>query len=166
MRKHNDHVQLWEKFACLFVCYCCVKTFLAVLVAITNTSDLRIAFVNCATPVRIYDLDLYTLMWRISIKKCKGGRIRRGEGSSFYNPIPTSRIWLKAGVTGREGMLTPLSHLITHLVHPEVRVFHFHWPVRIQARIDPPYLLACRKRRLNGAVLWMRPEKPKSCVTA
>jgi hypothetical protein len=39
-------------------------------------------------------------------------------------------------------------------------------PVRIQVRIDPPHPLVCRKRRLNGAVLWMRPEKPRSRVTA
>jgi hypothetical protein len=39
-------------------------------------------------------------------------------------------------------------------------------PVRIRARIDPPHPLVCRKRRLNGAVLRMRPEKPRSRVTA
>jgi hypothetical protein len=39
-------------------------------------------------------------------------------------------------------------------------------PVRIRVRIDPPYPLVCRKRRLNGAVLRMRPEKPRSHVTA
>jgi hypothetical protein len=32
-------------------------------------------------------------------------------------------------------------------------------PVRIRVRIDPPHPLVCRKRRLNGAVLRMRPEK-------
>jgi hypothetical protein len=39
-------------------------------------------------------------------------------------------------------------------------------PVRIRIRIDPPHPLVCRKRRLNLAVLRMRPEKPKSRVTA
>jgi hypothetical protein len=39
-------------------------------------------------------------------------------------------------------------------------------PVRIRVRIDPPHPLVCSKRRLNGAVLWMRPEKPRSRVTA
>jgi hypothetical protein len=38
-------------------------------------------------------------------------------------------------------------------------------PVRIRVRIDPPHPLVCRKRRLNGAVLRMRPEKPRSRVT-
>jgi hypothetical protein len=38
-------------------------------------------------------------------------------------------------------------------------------PVRIRARIDPPHPLVCRKRRLNGAVLRMRPEKPRPRVT-
>jgi hypothetical protein len=39
-------------------------------------------------------------------------------------------------------------------------------PVRIRVRIDPPHSLVCRKRRLNGAVLRMRPEKPRLRVTA
>jgi hypothetical protein len=39
-------------------------------------------------------------------------------------------------------------------------------PVRIQVRIGPPYPLASHKRRLNGAGLWMRPVKPRPCVTA
>jgi hypothetical protein len=38
-------------------------------------------------------------------------------------------------------------------------------PVRIRVRIDPSHPLVCRKRRLNGAVLRMRPEKPRSRVT-
>jgi hypothetical protein len=38
-------------------------------------------------------------------------------------------------------------------------------PLRIRVRIDPPHPLVCRKRRLNGAVLRMRPEKPRSRVT-
>jgi hypothetical protein len=38
--------------------------------------------------------------------------------------------------------------------------------VKIRVRIDPPHPLVCRKRRLNGAVLRMRPEKPRSRVTA
>ena len=39
-------------------------------------------------------------------------------------------------------------------------------PVRIRVRIDSAHPLVCRKRRLNGAVLRMRPEKPRSRVTA
>jgi hypothetical protein len=39
--------------------------------------------------------------------------------------------------------------------------------VRIQIRIDPPHPFLCRKRRQNGPVLRIRPEKkPKPCVTA
>jgi hypothetical protein len=47
-------------------------------------------------------------------------------------------------------------------------VFLFFRPVRIRFRIhvDPPHPLVCRKRRLHGVVFWMRPEKPRSCVTA
>jgi hypothetical protein len=40
------------------------------------------------------------------------------------------------------------------------------YPVRIRVGIDPPHPLVCRKRRLNGAVLRMRSEKPRSRVTA
>jgi hypothetical protein len=40
------------------------------------------------------------------------------------------------------------------------------YPVRIRVRIDPRHPLVCRKRRLNGTVLRMRPEKPRSRVTA
>jgi hypothetical protein len=39
-------------------------------------------------------------------------------------------------------------------------------PVRIRVRIGPQHPLACRKRRLNGAVLRIRLEKPKWCVKA
>jgi hypothetical protein len=38
--------------------------------------------------------------------------------------------------------------------------------VRIRARIGPPHPLVCRKRWLNGTVLLMRAEKPRSRVTA
>jgi hypothetical protein len=38
--------------------------------------------------------------------------------------------------------------------------------VIIRVRIDPPHPLVCWKRRVNGAVLLMRPEKPRSRVTA
>jgi hypothetical protein len=43
---------------------------------------------------------------------------------------------------------------------------HWLFPVRIQVRIGPLHPYACRKRRLIGAVLRMRPEKPRSRVTA
>jgi hypothetical protein len=39
-------------------------------------------------------------------------------------------------------------------------------PVRIWVRIGPSHPQACRKRRLNGAVLRMRSEKPRPHVTA
>jgi hypothetical protein len=41
-----------------------------------------------------------------------------------------------------------------------------HNPLRIGVRMDPSHPLVCRKRRLNGAVLRMRPEKRRSRVTA
>jgi hypothetical protein len=42
----------------------------------------------------------------------------------------------------------------------------YYRPVRIRVRIDLPHTLVCRKRRLNAAVLRMRPEKPSPRVTA
>jgi hypothetical protein len=68
------------------------------------------------------------------------------------------------------------NYLYTQLMHIKLRsqlsvlnnkLFSF-WsdPVRIRVRIDPPHPLVCRKRRLNGAVLRMGPEKPRSRVTA
>jgi hypothetical protein len=38
--------------------------------------------------------------------------------------------------------------------------------MRIRVRLDLPHPLVCCKRRLNGAVLWMRLHKPRSLVTA
>jgi hypothetical protein len=39
-------------------------------------------------------------------------------------------------------------------------------PVRMRVRIGPPHPHSSRNRRLNWAVLRMRPEKPRSRVTA
>jgi hypothetical protein len=47
-----------------------------------------------------------------------------------------------------------------------LKYFHHHPPVRIWIRTDPPHPLVCHRRRLNGAVLLMRPEKLRSSVTA
>jgi hypothetical protein len=44
--------------------------------------------------------------------------------------------------------------------------FIIYGPVRIRVRVGPPHPLVCRKRQLNGAVLRMRPEKPRPRVTA
>jgi hypothetical protein len=38
-------------------------------------------------------------------------------------------------------------------------------PMRVQVRIDPSHPHLCRKRLLNGAVLRMKPEKPRPRVT-
>jgi hypothetical protein len=64
-----------------------------------------------------------------------------------------------------------LIHVLSYLrfisVNSVKGVCQLDLPVRIQIRIGPPYPHACRnKRRLNGAVLRMRPEKPRSRVTA
>jgi hypothetical protein len=37
---------------------------------------------------------------------------------------------------------------------------------KVWVRIDPSHPFVCRKRQLNGAVLRMRPEKPRPCITA
>jgi hypothetical protein len=51
----------------------------------------------------------------------------------------------------------------TYYIKSKCRSKHI---LRIRVRIDPPHLLVCRKRRLRGAVLRMRPEKPRPCVTS
>jgi hypothetical protein len=57
-------------------------------------------------------------------------------------------------------------HVLRYQSNPHVLRYQSGVPVRIRVRIDPPHLLVCRKRRLNGAVLPMRPEKPRPRVTA
>jgi hypothetical protein len=47
-------------------------------------------------------------------------------------------------------------HFFKHLR----RIIHMR-PVRIRVRIGPPHPLVCRKKELNGEVLWMKPEKPR-----
>jgi hypothetical protein len=58
-------------------------------------------------------------------------------------------------------------HLFSIEIAYEPRSTHIinQTTVRIQARIYPPHPLVCRKRRLNWAVLQMKPEKPRSRVT-
>jgi hypothetical protein len=67
-----------------------------------------------------------------------------------------------------ENMLNSLKLLHVHRNKDVSRgmILRRYNPVRIRVRIDPPHLLVRRKRRLNGAVLRMRPEKPRSRVTA
>jgi hypothetical protein len=51
----------------------------------------------------------------------------------------------------------------THIPKDDLdNVYNTKEPVRIRVRIDPPH----HKRRLNGAILQMRPEKPRPRVTA
>jgi hypothetical protein len=50
-------------------------------------------------------------------------------------------------------------HPSVFLVSSWCSAFFLLWPpVRIRVRIDSPHPFVCRKRRLNGAVLRMRPE--------
>jgi hypothetical protein len=68
---------------------------------------------------------------------------------------------------------------ILHFKHHEIQEFaknyrisemkinkYLFFNIMIWVRIDPPHPLVCHKRRLNGAVLRVRPEKPRSRVTA
>jgi hypothetical protein len=80
-------------------------------------------------------------------------------------------------VTGQQGMHTPAGHLILPAAFLDIRVcpspqslsdlcfLKDLYSVRIRVRIDPPHPLECHKRGLNGAVLRMKPEKPRSRVT-
>ena len=55
--------------------------------------------------------------------------------------------------------------LLQDTVSPTGDMVHYIIYVRIRVRIDPPHPLVCRKRRLNGADLRMRPKKTRSRVT-
>jgi hypothetical protein len=57
-------------------------------------------------------------------------------------------------------------HIFYFPIIIQIKLLSRYSPVRIRVRIDPPHPLVCRKRRINGAVLRMRPEKLRSRVTA
>jgi hypothetical protein len=59
-----------------------------------------------------------------------------------------------------------LQNLIPFFFYPCDLTKFFKRPVRTRFRIGPLHRLACRKRRLNGAVLRIIPEKPRPRVTA
>jgi hypothetical protein len=87
------------------------------------------------------------------------------------------KIYLKSVYINKQ-YNTSSRELLTDIKTDNVHILHIYGsmcahlfylysdPVRIRVRIDPPQPLVCRKRRLNGAVLRMRPEKPRSRVTA
>jgi hypothetical protein len=66
---------------------------------------------------------------------------------------------------GRFLFLNKVSSFLSCQLH-SVFTVDTHRPMRIRVRIDFPHPLVCLKRRLNVAVLRMRPEKPRSRVTA
>jgi hypothetical protein len=53
-------------------------------------------------------------------------------------------------------------------IFEKLQIFKFYTrsPFVIWVKIGPPHPHVCRKRRLIGAVFRMRPEKPRSRVTA
>jgi hypothetical protein len=102
-------------------------------------------FGNCATPhtmgVRVLRFTIYVyLVPNISIPKNRNSSCHEVKYLPFW----------------------PHSDVQTPLKKSTCASF----PVRIRVRIDPPHPLVCRKRRLNGAVLRMRPKNPMSRVTA
>jgi hypothetical protein len=62
-------------------------------------------------------------------------------------------------------LASPLYHTGNNIFMKYNEVPLLNSPVRIRVRIGPPHSYACRKRRLNGAVLRMRPEKLRPRVT-
>jgi hypothetical protein len=67
------------------------------------------------------------------------------------------------GQNAREGILTLYlngSKVLGNFHHLSgtMQTIYASGPVKMWVTIDPPYHLVCRKRRLNGAVLRMRPE--------
>jgi hypothetical protein len=62
---------------------------------------------------------------------------------------------------GAEIILVSIAHSIAIIF-----LYQISFLLRIRVRICPPHPHVRRKRRLNGAVPRMRPEKPRSCVSA
>jgi hypothetical protein len=58
-----------------------------------------------------------------------------------------------------------LNYNTVHYIFKKL-TFNICCPVSIRVKIDPPCPHACCKRRLNGVVLRMKPEKPRSRITA
>jgi hypothetical protein len=53
-----------------------------------------------------------------------------------------------------------------HTIMKMLNFYRLNKPVRIRVKINPTHPLVCRKRRKNGAVLRMRPNKPRPRVAA
>jgi hypothetical protein len=59
-----------------------------------------------------------------------------------------------------------LAHLPHETICPaEAKLSYMYVNFSIRVRIDPPHPFVCCKRLLNGAVLRMRPDNPRSRVT-
>jgi hypothetical protein len=89
---------------------------------------------RCIYSARLYQLNLRVMnyllyAYRINFKSCKC------HNFSFLDTIVDS--WIRGSRS----------------------VHIFPYPVRIRVRIGPPHPLVCRKRRLNGAILRVWPDK-------
>jgi hypothetical protein len=92
-----------------------------------------------------------------------------GLNGLIWRTFPHSRIW-----TCDESYAVGSNHVTIKEIQIHVNKsrknmgYYFHpppIPVRIQVRIDHPHSLVCRKRRLNGAILRMRPENRGRCCS-
>jgi hypothetical protein len=89
--------------------------------------------------------------------------------NKFESPLPHNHDMCHASLSFKScyNFLSPFCiGYDTSFEHTWIFSFFFLIPVRIHVRIDPPHPLVCCKRRLNGAVLRMRPEKLRSRVAA
>jgi hypothetical protein len=74
-----------------------------------------------------------------------------------------AHLWVQHNLTHL--VLLPFAMQCLYICYPAYK-WSFSFPVRIRVKINPPHPLVCRMRRLNGAVLRIRPKKPSSRVTA
>jgi hypothetical protein len=86
----------------------------------------------------------------------------KGMWRIYSNPDPFGFGLPRSSFTNKYDFLICKTNTIPILMY-QIRISTNQ--VRIRVRIGPPYPQACRKRRLNGAVLRMRPENPRSRVT-
>jgi hypothetical protein len=110
--------------------------------------DLRIPMTNLHMQFESYTC-IQTKAWERKLKISIFSKFKRDNSVKNQWTITKFKLDLRI----------PMSNLHMHFEPTLSR------PVRIRVRIDPPHPLVCRKRRLNGAVLRMRLEKPRSRVT-
>jgi hypothetical protein len=145
---------LWKEFIQIWILvYSHIKKLIS-LPSLNWTLGLFVLFVRLLCPYSVWG---WVILY-IYLISTKGARwlwpVSRACLNSSWTPDP---MYISSHLSG----VCVALHSILYLLFGLWLRF-----MRIRDRIDPPHPLVCRKRRLNGAVFRMRPEKPRSRVTA